>query len=102
MKVKKKKAKRKAKNKEESEEENEEEENNEENKDNLTKVQKLFEDISNGRYANKKMTIRDKDRETATDLDSEIKKKLNSMGFSDDDLSHIDKSIIDDIRFCFS
>ena len=76
--------------------------NNEENKDNLTKVQKLFEDISNGRYANKKMTIRDKDRETATDLDSEIKKKLNSMGFSDDDLSHIDKSIIDDIRFCFS
>ena len=31
-----------------------------------------------------------------------IKKKLNSMGFSDDDLSHIDKSIIDDIRFCFS
>lgn len=64
------------------------------------KVNKLFSDISDGKYASKTMKIEDEDRRDAKNLSQETIDIMTKKGITEDDIRHIDNHVLDDLTTC--
>ena len=64
------------------------------------KVNKLFSDISDGKYASKTMKIEDEDRKDAKNLSQETIDMMTKKGITEDDIRHIDNHVLDDLTTC--